>query len=181
MENNYNEISDSLLIKKLKSKNRELIDEGYEGIYYKYAKLAFLCIHQIVKNYQDSEDLTQDVFINIFNNRDRLIEEKNLKYYIVVSAKNAAITFITKKKLECEYNDNYIYEDVSDSDSHIQEIINIMRKYLDEEEIDIIIDHIIYGDSFKDIASKKGVSENTIKTKYYRAIDKVKYGEEDEE
>ena len=96
-------LPDNILIKKLKSKDRDMQEEGFEGIYYKYAKLAFTCINEIVKNYSDSEDLVSETFLSIFNKRETLLEEKNIKYYIVISAKNMALNFINKKKREDIY------------------------------------------------------------------------------
>ena len=124
----YINVLDRDLIKKLQSSDRYTQEEGFEGIYYKYAKLAFTCIYQIVKNYQDAEDLVNDTFLAIFNNRSRLQETKNLKYYIVVSAKNAALNFRNSRKLEVIKDDQIVFEDTeSNDDGGCGELIETLK------------------------------------------------------
>ena len=94
----YYSMPDKNLIKLLKSKYESDINYGFECIYYKYAKLLYVCIYGIVQNKDDASDLVNDTFLAVFNNRESLIEEKNLKYYLVVSAKNKAYTFMKNKK-----------------------------------------------------------------------------------
>ena len=175
MNKDYMNIPDHSIIKKLKSKDQNIVESGYEELYYKYSKLAYTCIKSIIRNSFDSEDITQDTFLSIFNNRDKLVSEKNLKYYVVVSAKNNALTFLSKKKLETRVDDDFIYDEAPSSNSELREIVEEIKKYLDKEEVDIILSHLLYGDTFSDIANKYNVSVNTIKTKYYRAIEKVRY------
>ena len=53
-------------------------------------------------------------------------------------------------------------------------IINDMKRILSEEEINIIIEHVIYDVSFKTLAKKYNKPISTISTKYYQAIQKYK-------
>ena len=167
------ELDDKTLIKKLKSDDQCDIDDGFEGIYQKYSKLVYVCIHKYVDTKSDIEDILSDTFLKIFENRYNLKENKNFKYYIVTTAKNLAINFVKKKKdkydiLDIDVIDENIYED-----SSIASTLDILKKYLTEEEIEIVVLHLVYAYTFKKKKKKNSVSENTIKTKYFRALKKV--------
>lgn len=49
-----------------------------------------------IKQYEDSEELTDDVFIQLFNHLENLNLDKDIKYYLMASAKNASINFMKK-------------------------------------------------------------------------------------
>jgi len=168
------DIEDKDIVKRIKSNDRDLIEQAYEDLYNKYSKLAFVCINNIVKNYSDSEDLLADTFLKVFENRDSLIEEKNLKYYIVTTAKNTSLNFVMKKRLETVNVDDMFLEDIEDADSNINEMIDVMKQYLNDIEMKIVLNHLIYALTFEEIGSHMNLSSNTVKTTYYRALKKVK-------
>ena len=55
------------------------------------------------------------------------------------------------------------------------------KSFLDEEEVELIILHLLYDFTFAYIAKEKNVSINVVSSKYRRAIKKVKkhYGKGD--
>ena len=55
-----------------------------------------------------------------------------------------------------------------------KDMIDILRRNLEMVEVDIIIDHLVYAYTFEEIGHKLGLSTNTVKTKYFRALKKVK-------
>lgn len=161
-------------LKLLQSKKEDDINIGFEYFFEKYSKLAFVCIYNITRNREDSRDLVSDTFLSFFNKRDKLNKEKNIKYYIVTIAKNLAINYLRKNKVEIVIDDDFIYNSIKSEKSELKELMDIFYKYLDEEEISIVFSHLIYALTFEEIASNKNMSVNTVKTKYYRAMKKVK-------
>lgn len=161
----------------LKSKDSSAIHLVFEEIYCTYGKLIYFTIMQYVKNNMDVEDFTQEVFLSFFNNL-RKTEIKNIKYYLVVSAKNRAINFIKSHQNKFILDENIIYslEQVDDKNENYILIISNMKKYLNNNEIDIIIQHSIYDYSFKELSLKYNKSINTIISIYHRAIKKYLKG-----
>ena len=168
------EIDDKILIKKLKSNNQQDIDEGFEGIYQKYSKLLYVCIHKYVASKESVEDLLSDTFLKVYENRYNLKADKNFKYYLVTTAKNLAINFIKKKDNEVDVLDIDVIDENIYEDSNLRDMIDILKRSLDHEEVDIVINHLVYDYTFEEIGYKLGLSTNTIKTKYFRALKKVK-------
>ncbi len=163
------------LIDALKSCDHYKIDTVFEEIYYAYSKLVYFIISQYVLNQSDIEELTQDVFVNFFNNLNKTTIN-NIKYYLVRSAKNKALNFLKAKKENFELDDNVIYEYAYTENSNLKyvEIIDQMKKYLTDIEIDIIIKRVIYDISFKELASIYKKPINSILSIYHRAIKKFK-------
>ena len=168
------EIDDKILIKKLKSNNQEDVDEGFEGIYQKYSKLIYVCIHKYVKSNESVEDLLSDTFLKVYENRYNLKADKNFKYYLVTTAKNLAINHIKKKDNDVDMLDIDVIDENVYEDSTLKDMIDILKRDLNQEEVDIIINHLIYAYTFEEIAYKLDQSINTVKTKYFRALKKVK-------
>ena len=49
-----------------------------------------------------------------------------------------------------------------------------INEVLDNEEYDIIMEHVVYGRSLKEISKMMKCNSNTLKSKYLRAINKLK-------
>ena len=164
----------------LESKNQDEILRVFEEIYNRYSNLIFFTISQIVDTKEDVEELTQDVFLKFFNNLQKT-KIDNIKYYLVVSAKHNAINHLKRKKNEVIYDDNIVYAAPNYNDDIIikyeyGELIKEMKKNLEDYEISIIIEHVVYDLTFKEIAEKYKKPLKTILSNYYRAIEKMKKG-----
>ena len=79
---------------------------------------------------------------------------------------------------EAIYNYNNVIDllnDYSDfSHESCKEIIEEMKTILNNDEMNIIIKHLIYGISLVDIAKEQNTNISSIKSTYYRSIKKYK-------
>ena len=166
--------SEILAVQALKGDNPDEIDEAFCYLYEKYCKLIYTCIFAIVKDSRDAEELTNDTFVKVFNNRQKLCEQKNFKYYLVTVAKNLAIDFLKHKRITIVLDEEYIYNCIqSKKHEELVDIKNDLLEYLSQLEVEIILSHIIFGETFQEIASFYNLSIHTIKTKYFRALKKL--------
>ena len=165
------------LKKALESNNTDKIHTVFDEIYSYYGRLIYFIVIKEVENNQDAEEITQDVFVNFFNNLTKT-SINNIKYYLVRTAKNLTVNFIKSHNKEIVINDKITYQDNQNKyNDEYERIINKMKKYLSEYEIDIVVKHIVYGYKFKDLASEYNKSINTIFATYNRAIKKIRKGE----
>ena len=164
---------DVLILMMLKSNDEEKIRHSFKCVYEKYYKLVCFCISQYVKTKEDVEEIANDTFISFFNNIHNIDISKNIKYYILTTAKNNAINFVKKQSrytlLSDEHLKNIPYEEKYESN----DIINYLKEVLNNEELSILIDHLLYGYSFKEIAINTNKSINTIMSKYRRSLKKA--------
>ncbi len=162
--------------------NCKKIEQLFSIVYNEYADLVFVLISKYIKQYEDIEELTDDVFIQLFNHLENIDPDKDIKYYLMTSAKNASINFIKKNK-NSENLDDVDIDNLGAKDSHLSLFIDEWKLALSQNEIDLIIMHDLNGISLREIALKNKQSPNTIKSIYRRAIKKLQnfYKEKDYE
>ena len=160
----------------LKSNDINKIHAVFDEIYTMYGRLVYFKISQYVDNKLLVEEFSQDVFVSFYNNIMNC-EITNIKYYLVTAAKNKGIDYLNKKKVEVIFDEKAIFEK-EDYSSNIgyNEIIEKMKLFLTEFEIEIIIKHVVDGYSFKQLSSMYNKPLNTIFSIYSRSLKKFKKG-----
>ena len=77
-------------------------EKAFDYLYNYYSASLFSYIDGFVKNKQDSEDILNECFFDLWVNRKKIEIKKSLKAYLFISARNKSInhlkeTFIRKK------------------------------------------------------------------------------------
>ena len=157
----------------IRSGDRERIDKTFGQVYVTYVKLVAFVVGKYICDKETVKEITNDTFLNLFNHAGSV--RGSIKYYLVVSARNAAINHLKKQKTEgyevpLEYATERPYKEYGGR----SEVIDDLKKVLSAEQTDIILLHVAEGYSFKEIAAMKNKNLNTIITIYNRAIKKYK-------
>ncbi len=154
------------------SPNREIMENGFNYIYNMYASLVYYISFDILKSKEDAEDIVNETFLKMYASRASIRNEKSLKYLLTTISKNLSINLLNKKikmrPLEVEIPSN---------DLVVDEFADFKNKYkdvLDDDELAIVMDHLIADYSFREIAEKQNVTTSVISSKYRRAIQKLK-------
>lgn len=161
-------------IKNIRQYNPNEIMKLFEEIYNEYYKLVCYILSKYISNERDIEELANDIFLNFFNNMKKI--KSSIKYYLVVSAKNQAMNFLNKQSRESNYLLNEELIDLislKPLNQNYSRILLFLKKYLTTEEIEIIEEHLIYEKKFSVIAEERKMNVSSVKTLYYRAIQKV--------
>ena len=80
---------------------------SYDNLYKEYYSTVYGIVFPIIKNKESAEDITQEVFIKIYNiNKDNLPEKGELSWLYTVS-KNEALQFLRRKKQEINIDEIY--------------------------------------------------------------------------
>lgn len=152
--------------------NESALEKTFEKIYHQYCNLVRYVSFKIVRRNDIADDITQEVFIRFFNNLQST-QFSNIKYWLVTVAKNLSLNYIKAKDSQVIQNN----EDIINKEAttgNIKEMINQIKQTLSEEEVDIIIMHLIFNYTFREIAAEKGISANAVYGKYRRAVKKFK-------
>ena len=156
----------------LQKGDRHKLEKVFSDIYSAYFRLACYVASNYLRSKEDIEDAANDAFINFFNHLESFDAEKSIKYYITASAKNIAINIGKKNQEQLEFD-----EDISPSSDKMPEetmLIDVMEKTLNKDEINLINEHVIEGVPLREIADRRSESPNTVKSKYLRAIKKLR-------
>ena len=166
---------------KLDRKKMELIKLGdkktFDEVYLTYYKLVKYIIFDIVKNHDDAEDLSQEVFVKVFQKIDTFIPNTEMTPWISSIAKNTAIDFLKNKNsrvsiILLDTPDAGIT--VEDADCISDAIDEKMKNILDEHEYFILVHKLYLELKFVEIADMLGTNVAKVAGKYYRAINKLK-------
>ena len=153
---------------------------SYSYLVHKYKNLVFNLVYRILKNREDSEEVSQDAFVNAFN----VINEFNFKAkfstWIYKIAYNAAISRLRHKKTFSFLKTNELEDNFTDDDSY--SIENILQLELDEkkeiiqkllselnEEENVLIALYYFNDcSIQEISEITSLTVSNVKIKLYR-------------
>lgn len=163
-------ISEKDLVKDLKSGKIK----AFDSLYYKYHKKLFAYILSIIKNWHDSEDLMQKIFITIWDKRENIDPEKSFNNYIFRIARNEIFDLIKKKALT-EYCYDYVLSNIPQKEEELdsKKIIEIMCSLIEkipERRRQIFLMNRDMGLTYKQIAQQLGISENTVDTQIRNSL-----------
>lgn len=146
------------------------IEKVFEDIYEQYYKLVYFCIKQKVAIKEDIEDLTNETFISFYNGLKRNSNIRSLKSYLCKIAINKANDYLNKQKDVVLNIDENMSSDFKDNN----DIFDLLKSKCSEKEYYILIHHVIYEESFKEISLDINEKINTIKSIYHRLIIKLR-------
>lgn len=148
----------------------------FEQFYNETKKTVFFSIAAIVKDNSIIDDLMQDTYVRFLENIDKYKTKTSINAYLSTMAHNITINYYNREKRLV--HDEELFEFIPDNSSHEKEYENIealeMLKNLDEEEKEIVIQHVINELKFKDIANMVGKPLGTVLWIYNKAIKKLK-------
>lgn len=83
-------------------------NEAYERLFSTYWPKIYTLVKMLVKSAVQAEDLTQEIFIKLWDRRSELHEVNNLEAYLYRIARNASLDFLKKRVLVTENLENLI-------------------------------------------------------------------------
>ena len=166
------------------NKEKKKKDE-FSKIYKKFSQEIYRFSMFKLRNKENSEDVTAETFIKLYNQDFSKIKEKRAwlfktcrnviydKFYR--PSLNNLLDMSTKKSV---INDSIVGEENIEDQILNQYTIELINSYLDKLKnrvtAEIIILKIWEQLKFTEIASITGLTENTVKQRYYRGLDELK-------
>uniref|UniRef100_UPI003216308B RNA polymerase sigma factor n=1 Tax=uncultured Draconibacterium sp. TaxID=1573823 RepID=UPI003216308B len=148
--------------------------KAFDALYYKYHKRLFAFVYKFLKNWHDTEDLVQKVFVIIWEKRKNIDPGKPFSSYIFRIARNEVYDWLKKKALT-EYCDTYLLGDITQVDDSIErkkivELVYSLIKKIPERRRQIFLLNRDEGLTYKQIAVKLNISENTVDTQIRNSL-----------
>jgi len=149
--------------------------------YDQYSDQVFRMALKLGMNQKEAMEVTQDVFIVLWDRRDSLHNVKSLEAYIVAISKN--ITFKKIKKKAYDFANNVYFNSIQyksvqvETDLEREEIKLISEATINQlsaQQKEIFQLYTQESLSHKDIAAKLNLSTRTIENQIYRAKKKIK-------
>lgn len=95
--------------------------QAFENLYNKYKKKIEYFVFNIVKDYQKAEDITQETFIYVMQNKIK--QNISFKYYIYMVARSRAINYMNIEKRRSEITEEYFSNTSNQIEKDVLELI----------------------------------------------------------
>lgn len=171
-------IEDAILVNKVLKGNVD----SFEILVKKYQLNVLKFVYGMLKEKEASEDITQEVFITVYNKLSLYNNKYSFLNWILQIAKNKTIDYTRKyrKIYESDINEEY---NLSTKDMGPEEIAeykdtrNKVQSYINTLEImdrQILSLRYTQDYTFKEISEILGVTETTVKRRYYKVRERFK-------
>lgn len=164
---------------------------AFEQIVLQTERAVYNLALSIVKKKEDAEDVTQETYLRLWRAASELKLESSLKLYILRTARNLALDLIRKNSKRDEIDtvildaegefEIDIADDSPDSrpdESYLRKIEKeVVRQSIEElpsAAREIIVLRDIEGLSYTEIAEMLGLAEGTLKSKLFRARERLR-------
>lgn len=136
-----------------------------------------LCVYavQIVGTLEVAEDIVQDFFLRLWEDKRLRTVKYNPKSYLFNSVRNMAIDYLRKKHpyVLTELEESaWVTEEEIDEESVEQrrEKLQIHLKKLSPQEYKVLMEVVVNNKRYKEVAAELRISVNTVKTHLSRAL-----------
>lgn len=152
--------------------------EIFRQLYSRYYKALMLYAMKLTGNEKTAEDLVQNVFLNLWENRDVFDDEDAVRNFLYLSVRHRAIDHARHVRVEDKYrgyalgNDEAFETAWEDSEAFKSEIYRRLVDAINElppRQREIFL-HYMQGRKNAEIAQAMNISEETIRVQRKRAL-----------
>lgn len=136
-------------------------------------------IMSLVKNEEDARDLSQDIFLKIWNNREKLSEIQYFRTYLFQMSKNAVFDFFKENIRFDDYEGEYKIKDFDSLEESIEAhdlemLIDTLVESMPEQRKKIYKMSRKEGLTNDEISIKLKISKRTVETHISNALKDIK-------
>jgi RNA polymerase sigma-70 factor (ECF subfamily) len=170
--------SDEKLMQEIKADNMF----AFDVLYKKYSKRLYKFAYSILKSSEESENIVQDVFLNLWEHRNNVEKNSSIKYYVFTIAYNSAISILRKKASESQFIE-YLksLQDLNQEPVNIEieyneltDKLNNIINHLPERQKEVYLLHKSEGLKYQEIADRLNISVNTVENHMSRALKAIR-------
>lgn len=156
-------------------------NEACRALFEKFYRRTFAVVYSILRNRESAEDVTQDAFIKAFENMTHLREREKFGAWLAVIAGNLARNHLKHEKRLLLTDDPALFspsgacagtEEQAMRELEIARVRTALRK-LPPEQYQVVVLQYYYDLKLEDIAGLLKVSPGTVKSRLFRARQKL--------
>lgn len=170
--------SDEELMKEIKADNMF----AFDSLYKKYCNKVYNFGFSILKSTEESENLMQDVFLNLWENRHKVEKDTSIKSYIFTITYNSAISIIRKKTRESKFIEYLMsLQEITEEPASVQleyaELTNKLNDVINalpQRQKEVYLLHRVDCMKYSEIAERLNISVNTVENHMSRALKTIR-------
>ena len=153
-------------------------EAAFQELFYYYFDSLLSFSKSFLYNHQLAEEAVEDVFIRLWENRQKLAAVQNIKYYLFRSVKNSTLNYLVKheRKLSldaAEVNLEYISHDSPEQLMIASEALNLIRNAINSLPPACKLIFLLVKEErfkYKEVAALLNVSVKTVETQMSLAL-----------
>lgn len=166
--------SDKDLVERVKKGNIE----AFDILFMKYSQRLYHFSLGYLKSGVDAEDMTQEVFVQLWENRDKLDPQYSFNSYIFTITKNKILNVIRKRVYENKYLDTVSVKQIlpdftTDNQMDFKELLEISQEAIESlppKRKQIFKMSRNEGLTYEEIAVQLGISKKTVENQMGTAL-----------
>lgn len=178
MKRNYKETDDTSLLILIKQNEDE---HAFREIFYRYQDRIYRYNQKILRNHEASEEILQDVFVKVWNYREKIDTSREFSFLLFKIAKNTIINYLKSQKAKQHLSSDTIN---TLSTNICPEEMMIWNQY--SSMLDQAIDGLpercrtvfkksrFEGKSYEEIAEDLGITRNTVRLQIVKSLKLIK-------
>ena len=159
--------------------------DSLEQIYQRYEPVLRTVILSVLHEEGDADDVLHDVFLQLWNQSDKLVPEKGLHGFLVTMARRRALDRLRRRltyrrvtdrfesELKAEFKDDLRANETETANNDLSEFLQGMISELPKAQQEIVHLTFFEGMSQREIAARKAIALGTVKTRLQLARKKL--------
>ena len=169
------QVPEKKLLEGVKNSNKT----AFKDLYYRHQPILFRYVVYRVRERELAEDIVQETFVRIWNNRSRLDSSKSFFSLIAKVSNNLCYDHFRHQKVKIQHQDRIpgIYKknkknpETEHELSDLKEAIwNTVNNYLPDKCLEIFLLSRNEGKTNQEIADLLNISKRTVENQLYRAL-----------
>ncbi len=161
----------------LDQKNGFIDERSFKELFYGFYSRLCRYTYYILGSKEHAEEIIQDLFTRIWEQRRKLYIEGSIESYLFISARNAAYNYLKsdlhKKQREEVYSLQEEQNEIFDRELFLEKLQQALS-FLPEQCREIYCLKNMEGLTYKEIAEYLEISEKTVEVQIYRALKKLR-------
>ena len=171
------EEKDQLVFQKVKRGSQK----AFEHLFKKYYQVLLSYAMQLVRSIMLAEEVVQDVFLALWNQRGKLEINQSLKSYLMVSVRNKSLNVLKSnyfKYSELSYSDERlvsVYERLDDySEEQLVKLVQSAINALPPKMQSVFVMSRQMGMTYQEIADELEISKKTVEAHMGAALKRIR-------
>ncbi len=152
---------------------------SYNKLFSSYYNSLCHYVYNIIRDKNDTEDIVQELFLNLWKNRNKLDIQSSVSFYLYKTARNLTLNYIRdnqKYKNSVDYTElqNQYVDEQTIEQHEFRQALNDCIDKLPGRNKEILLLHKVKGFKQKEISDKLNISVKTIKNQIWIAMQRLK-------
>lgn len=137
-------------------------------------KKLYIAALSVVRNAEDAKDAVAEAVYKAWKHRDKLRDESKFDAWLLKITLHESYKLYSSRRVYTELDELYDCFDEQTDPGDVVFFDTLARSGLDEKTRRILLLRFFYGMTLESIAKETGMKLPSVKTRYYRALEKLR-------